>query len=50
MPVQGYLMSLLQRGVSDVLYGQRDPQQVLDEVTRDAQKRLEHVVGQLERR
>jgi ABC-type glycerol-3-phosphate transport system substrate-binding protein len=50
MPVQGYLMSLLERGAADVLYGQRDPQAALDEVTRDAQKRLEHVVGQVERR
>jgi ABC-type glycerol-3-phosphate transport system substrate-binding protein len=48
MPVQGYLMTLLDRGVADVLYGQRDPQQVLDEVTRDAQARLEHVVGRME--
>ena len=45
MPVQGYLMDLLQRALDDILYGGCDPQAVMDEVTRKAQARLEHVVA-----
>jgi len=44
MPVQGYLMELLKRGVNRVLYESADPQAVLDEVTARTQKRLEHVM------
>ncbi len=48
MPVQGYLMELLKRGMNRVLYEKEDPQKVLDEVTRDAQARLEAVMARVE--
>jgi len=48
MPVQGYLMELLKRGVNKVLYEDADPQQVLDEITVQTQKRLEHVLRRVE--
>ncbi len=53
MPVQGYLMNLLDRALQEELYGPRDPnraKEILDRVTEQAQARLEHVVGRLERR
>ena len=45
MPAQGYLMELLRRGADEVLYGGRDPQAVLDEITIKAQHRLEYVMA-----
>jgi ABC-type glycerol-3-phosphate transport system substrate-binding protein len=45
MPVQGYLMDLLNRASNEVLYGGRDPQAALDEVTAKAQERLEYVMA-----
>lgn len=44
MPVQGYLMGLIQRALEEILYGGRDPQAVMDDVTAKAQARLEHVM------
>jgi len=48
MPVQGYLMELLKRGVNSVLYDGADAKQVLDEVTSKAQERLEQVMARVE--
>src|SRR5436190_23979561 len=47
MPVQGYLMQLLDHAAQHVLYDQRDAQAELDEATRKAQARLEQVVSRL---
>jgi ABC-type glycerol-3-phosphate transport system substrate-binding protein len=50
MPVQGYLMNLLDRALQEELYGPRDPKrakEILDRVTEQAQTRLEHVVGRV---
>ena len=44
MPAVGYLSELLIRGVDDAIYGGRDAQTVLDDVTVKAQLRLEEVM------
>lgn len=48
MPVQGYLMDQLRRGVDNVLYDGADPQNILDQITRRTQERLEQVMQRVE--
>jgi multiple sugar transport system substrate-binding protein len=50
MPVQGYFMTLLGRGVDEVLYGNRDPGAALAEASHKAQVRLDQVLGAVKRR
>lgn len=49
MPAQGYLMDLLRRGTDDILYGDQDPSQVLHDLGRKAQDRLEQVMAAVDR-
>ena len=41
-------MQLLDRACSEVMYGGRDPKEVLDELTKKAQDRLTDVAGRLD--
>jgi multiple sugar transport system substrate-binding protein len=58
LPVQGYLMELLRRGVDDVLYTaqekdpskRQDPQKILATVSKESQERLEQVIAMVKRR
>ncbi len=50
MPAQNYLMDMLDRGMDDVIYGNRDPQLVLDDVTAKVQQRLEDVLARVNQR
>jgi multiple sugar transport system substrate-binding protein len=50
MPVQGYLMELLDRAAEKVLYGNADPKTALHEASELAQKRLDRVMNDLQRR